>query len=95
MKKDKSLILTPVLRQYINMSQEEVDALKGVRRTQYRYRLKTRLEIAFSEIREIIALRPKDVEIDEVLLVLQERLRHAFPNDEVAIRIETKRKRRD
>ena len=88
-----SLILTPVLREYINMSEEEIDSLKGVRRTQYRYRLKTRLLIAIGEIEEIISLRPKDVEIDDLMRILQCRLRHSFPDDEVSIRIETKRRK--
>lgn len=88
------IILTPVLHKYLKMSKEEVDALKGMRRTQYRYRLKTRINQAFEDLDTIIEHRPKDLSIDLILLLLQNRLRKSFLNEDISIHIGT-RKRKD
>lgn len=87
-----SMILTPVLNEYVRMTEEEIDALKGSRRTQYRYRIRSRISHAIEDLETIIEFQPKEIPVDFLLTLLQKRLRQSHPNEELVIRVEFKRK---
>ena len=89
-----SMILTPVLRNFVNMTEEERDALKGTSRVQYYYRLHSRVAQAIEDLELIIEKMPKEIPVDFLMNLLQRRLRVSYPNEGLVIRIEFQRPRR-
>lgn len=81
-------ILTPALRRYIDMSPEEQAELKGLRRTQYRYRLNTRIAMALEDLDYIIEKMPKVIGTEYLIDLLQRKLRRTHPKENLVIRIE-------
>ena len=87
----KNMILTPSLREFIEMSDEERAELRGLKRTQCYYRLRTRISQAIDDVEAIIEYMPKELPVDFLLTLLQRRLRADHPDEELTIRIEFQR----
>lgn len=86
-----SMILTPALRKFVMMTDEGKTELPGLRRTQYYYRLRSRISQAVEDLETIIDRSPKELPVDFLLNLLQRRLRVAYPSEGLVIRIEFKR----
>lgn len=86
-----NMVLTPALRKFIMMTDEERTELPGLRRTQYYYRLRSRISQAIEDLETIIDRSPKEIPVDFLMTLLQRRLRVSHPNEGLVIRIEFKR----
>lgn len=90
-----NMVLTPALRKFIMMTDEEKTELPGLRRTQYYYRLRSRISQAIEDLETIIDRSPKEIPVDFLMTLLQRRLRVSHPSEELVIRIEFKRPPKD
>ena len=86
-----NMILTPALRDFVMLSDEEKTELPGLRRTQYYYRLRSRISQAIEDLETIIDRSPKELPVDFLLTLLQRRLRVQHPKEGLVIRIEFQR----
>jgi len=90
-----NMILTPVLRDYLFMSDEEKAELNGIRRAQYRYRLNSRIAQTIEDFSTIIEYEPSLITVDWIMTLLQEKLRKQYIDEDLVIRIEFRNRNRN